>query len=107
MRIWSRGWGMFQYGVSPPPSLFPPADHALFSTPMSIKILVFYDIYSCCLTNAISSLRRDNQRHQTTLMGRRSHHRTNPTAHLDDELLVVIVRLMHFQTCDTYVRDLV
>jgi hypothetical protein len=99
--------GCFSTGFAPPPPLFPPGDHALFSTPMSIKILVMYDIYSSCLTNALSSLRKDNQRHQTTLMGRRAHHRTNPTAHLDDDLLVVIVRLMHFQTCDAYLRDLV
>jgi hypothetical protein len=55
---------------APPPSLFPPADPAQFSTPVSIKILVLYDIYSFGLTNAISSLCRDNRRHQTTLMDR-------------------------------------
>jgi hypothetical protein len=78
VRIWSRGWGDVSVQCfAPPPQLFPPADHALFSTPMSIKILVMYDIYSSCLTNAITFLRRDNRRHQTTLMGRRAYHRSN------------------------------
>jgi hypothetical protein len=45
---------------APPPSLFPPADPTQFSTPVSIKILVLYDIYSLGLTNAICSLCRDN-----------------------------------------------
>jgi hypothetical protein len=55
---------MFQYmqnlgtalGFAPPPPLFPPADHALYPTLVSIKILVLYDIYSSGPTNAISSL---------------------------------------------------
>jgi hypothetical protein len=73
---------MFQYmqslggakGFAPPSPLFPLADHAQFHTPMSIKILVLHDIYSSGLTNAISSPRRDNPQHQTTLMDRPAHH---------------------------------
>lgn len=66
---------MFQYmqsfgaaqGLAPPPPLFPPADLAQFHTPVSIKFLVLHNIYSSGLTNAISSLCRDNRRHQITL----------------------------------------
>jgi hypothetical protein len=36
-------------------------------------------------------------------MDRLAHRRTSPTAHLADDHLVVIARLMEFQTCDTYV----
>ena len=32
-------------GFAPPPTLFPPTDPAEFSTPISINILVMYDIY--------------------------------------------------------------
>jgi hypothetical protein len=90
---------------APPPSLFPLANPAQFSTLVSIKILVLYDIYSFGLTNVISSLCRDNRRHQTTLMDHLALRRTSPTAHLTDDLLVVIVRLMQFQTCDTYICE--
>jgi hypothetical protein len=63
---------LFQYmqslgaasGFAPPPPLFPPAELAYFSTPLSTNILVMYDIYSYDLTHAISSLCRINQRHQ-------------------------------------------
>jgi hypothetical protein len=89
---------------APPPPSFPPTDPAQFSTIVSIKNLVLYDIYSSGLTNSISSPCRDNQRHQTTLMDRLALRRTSPTAHFSDDLLVVIVRLMQFQTC---VRNLV
>jgi hypothetical protein len=69
---------MFQYmqslgvaqGFAPPPLLFPPVDPAQFHTPVSTKILVLHDIYSSGLTHAISSLSKDNQRHQTTIMDR-------------------------------------
>jgi hypothetical protein len=81
-------------GLAPSPLLFPTTDPALFS------------IYSFVLTNAISSLCRDNRRHQKTLMDRPTLRRTSPTAHLTDDLLMVIMRLMQFQTCDTYVRNL-
>jgi hypothetical protein len=91
---------MFQYmqslgvaqGFAPPPLLFPPADLAQFHTPVSIKILVLHDIYSSDLTNVISSLCRDNLRHQTTLMDCPAHRRTNPAAHLADVLLNLVVR---------------
>jgi hypothetical protein len=59
---------IFQYmqslGVAssfaPPPPMFPPTELAEFSTLISINILVMYDICSFALTNAISSLCRDN-----------------------------------------------
>jgi hypothetical protein len=84
---------MFQYmqslgaaqGLAPLPSLFPPADHA----PVSIKILVMHDIYSSALTHTISSVCRDNLRHQTTAMDRRVHRRTSPYAHIADDLMFV------------------
>jgi hypothetical protein len=71
---------MFQYiqslgatsGFAAPPLLFPLADPAQFSIPMSIKTLVMYDICSSSLTHAISSLCMDNRWHQTTLMVRQS-----------------------------------
>jgi hypothetical protein len=74
--------------------LFPPADLAQFHTPMSIKILVLLDIYSSSLTHAISSLCRNNRRHQTIPTDRPALRRTSPATHLADDLLVVIVRLM-------------
>jgi geranylgeranyl pyrophosphate synthase len=52
------------------------------------------DIYSFGLTLAISSLCKDNRRHQTTLMDHSALRRTSPTAHYADDLLVMIVRLM-------------
>jgi hypothetical protein len=54
-------------GHAPPPLLFPAADPAEFTTPVSIKILVLHDIYSYVLTHAISSLCRVNRRRRTTL----------------------------------------
>jgi hypothetical protein len=94
--------GIFQYmqslgaasGFAPPPLLFPPADSTQFYTCVSIKLLVMYDIYSSGLTHAISSLCKDNQRHQTTRMDRSALRRTCPTVHYADDLLVVIARLM-------------
>jgi hypothetical protein len=91
---------MFQYmqslvvaqGFAPPPPLFPPADPTQFHTLVNIKILVMHDIYSSDLTNVISSLCRDNLRHQTTLIDRPAHRRTNPTAHLANVLLNLVVR---------------
>jgi hypothetical protein len=77
-------------GLAPPTPLFPPADPSQFHTPMSIKFLFLHDIYSSSLKNAISSLCRDNQRHQTTLMDRPALRRTSPAAHLIDDLLVMI-----------------
>jgi hypothetical protein len=79
-------------GFAPPPPLFPPANPAQFHTLVSIKILVLHDIYSSGLTNAIPSLSRDNLRHQTTLMDRPTHRRTNTVAHLTDVLLNLVVR---------------
>jgi hypothetical protein len=84
--------GAVQGFAPPPPQLFPPTDPAQFHTPVSIKILVMHDIYSSGLTNAICSLCRDNLRHQTTLMDRRAHRRTNPAAHLAKVLLNLVVR---------------
>jgi hypothetical protein len=55
---------------------------------VAIKILVLHDIYSYGLTNAISSLCRDNLQHQTTLMDRPAHRRTSPVAHLADNICV-------------------
>jgi hypothetical protein len=69
-------------GFTPPPPLFPAADPTQFHTLVSIENLVLYDIYSSGLTHAISSLYRDNRRHQTTLMDRLAHRRTSPAAHL-------------------------
>jgi hypothetical protein len=87
---------MFQYmqsldatsGFAPPPPLFPAADPAQCYTPVSIKILVLHDIYSSGLTYAISSLCRDNWRHQTTLTLRPALRRTSPAAHLADDICV-------------------
>jgi hypothetical protein len=45
-------------GFAPPPPLFPTSDPAQFHTPMSIKILVLYDIYSYGITHTISYLYR-------------------------------------------------
>jgi hypothetical protein len=45
-----------------------------------------HDIYLSGLTHAISSLCRDNQRHQTILMDRLAHRRTSPAAHLAEIL---------------------
>jgi hypothetical protein len=73
-------------GFAPPPPLSRPADPAQFHTPVSIKILVLHDIYSSGLTHAISSLCRENWRHQTTLMDRPTHRRTSPAAHLTEIL---------------------
>jgi hypothetical protein len=62
---------------------------------VSIKILVMHDIYSFGLIHAISSLCRINRWQQTTLMVHPALCQTSPTAHLtDDLLLVVIVRPM-------------
>jgi hypothetical protein len=49
-------------GHAPPPPLFPAADPAEFTTPVSIKILVLHHIYSYVLTHTISSLCRVNRR---------------------------------------------
>jgi hypothetical protein len=65
---------------------------------MSIKISILNDIYSFGLTHEISFLCRDNRRHQTTLMYRPAHRRTSSAAHHADDLLVVLVKLMQFQT---------
>lgn len=81
---------MFQYihslgaaqGFSPPPPLLPPADSAHFHTHVSIEILILYGIYSSSLAHSISSLCRDNRRHQTTLIDCSTHRQTNPAAHL-------------------------
>jgi hypothetical protein len=79
-------------GFAPPPSLFPTVDPPQFHTPMSIKILVLYDIYLSGITHAISFLCRDNLgRHLTTLMDRPAHHCTSPTTHLADHLLLACV----------------
>jgi hypothetical protein len=74
-------------GHAPPPPLFPLADPAQFTTPVSIKILVLHDIYSSGLTHAISSLCRDNWRRRTTLTFRLALRRTSPAVHLVDDLL--------------------
>jgi hypothetical protein len=73
----------------PPPPLFPPADPGQFHTHVSIKILVLRDIYSSGVIHVISSLCRDNRRHQTILMDRPAHRRTSPAAHLPDHLMFV------------------
>jgi hypothetical protein len=105
---------MFQYMQSlraascfaPPPLLFHTIDPAQFATPVSIKILVVYDIYSSGLTHAISSLCRINRRHQTTHMVRTTLRRTSPTVNLVDLLtLVVICGSDVCETCDTYVCE--
>jgi hypothetical protein len=81
-------------GFAPPPPLFPTLDPAQFHTPMSIKILVMYDIYLSGITHAISSLCKDNLgQYPTTLMDRPAHHRTSPGAHLFS--LVVILMLVN------------
>jgi hypothetical protein len=72
-------------GFASAPLLFPPADPTLFSTPVSIKILVLYDIYSSGLIHAISSLCRINRWHQTTHMVCPTSRRTSPTGHLTDD----------------------
>jgi hypothetical protein len=60
-----------------------------------MKLLVVCYIYSSCLTHAISSLCRINQRHQTTLIIRPTLCRTSPTDHLPYLLnLVLIVKLI-------------
>jgi hypothetical protein len=91
---------MFQYmqslgtaqGFAPPPPLFPPVDPAQFHTPMSIKILVLHDVYLSSITQAISSLCRDNLgRHPTTLVDRPARRRTSPAAHLAHDLLLACV----------------
>jgi hypothetical protein len=51
-------------GLAPPPLLFPPADPSQFHTHVSIKILVLHDIDSSGFAHAISSLCRDNRRHE-------------------------------------------
>jgi hypothetical protein len=76
------------HGFAPPPPLFRIVDPAQFHTPISMKILVLYDICLSGITHAISSLCRDNLgRHPTTLMDRPPHCRTSPAAHLTDDLL--------------------
>jgi hypothetical protein len=57
-------------GFAPPHLLFPIAEPPEFSTPVSMKMLVVYDIYSTGGTHAIFSPCRINWRHQTTLMVR-------------------------------------
>jgi hypothetical protein len=105
---------MFQYMQSlgatscfaPPPLLFHAVDPAQLATPVSIKILVVYDIYSSGLTHVISSLCRINRRHQTTLMVRTTLRRTSPTVNLVDLLnLVVICESDVCEACDTYVCE--
>jgi hypothetical protein len=86
-------------GFAPPPLLFPPADPAQFHTPVSIKILVLYDIYSYGITHTISYLYRVNLRHSTTLMDRPTHRRTSPAAHLVDVLLNLVVRHHILDVC--------
>jgi hypothetical protein len=68
----------------------------MFSTPVSIKILVMYDIIN--LVSQMQSLlcARTISSIQTTLMDRLALRRTSPIAHLVDDLLVMIVRLMQF-----------
>jgi hypothetical protein len=91
---------MFQYmqslgaaqGFAPPPPLFPIVDPTQFHTPVSIKIIVLHDIYSYGITHAIFSLCSDNLgRHPTTLMYHPAHHRTSPTAHLDEILSLLVL----------------
>jgi hypothetical protein len=60
------------------PLLFPLADPAPFSTLVSIKILVMYDMYSSGLTHAISSLCRINRRHKKPWWFALALHRTSP-----------------------------
>jgi hypothetical protein len=55
-------------GFAPPPPLFPAAEHPYFFTPVSMKILVVYNIYLSGFTHAMSYLCKINQRDQTTLM---------------------------------------
>jgi hypothetical protein len=91
---------MFQYlqslggawGFAPPPPLFPRVDPAEFSTPVSIKNLVVYDIYSFDLTHATFSLCKINRRNRTTLTLGPTLHRTSPAGHLADVLLNLVVR---------------
>jgi hypothetical protein len=71
-------------GVAPPPALFTSPPPPQFSTPMSTKVLVMYDIYLSCLTLAISSLYIINRRHQMTLMLHPTLRETNLIGHLPD-----------------------
>jgi hypothetical protein len=98
---------MFQYmqslgathGFAPPPPLFPSVDPTQFHTSMSIKILVFHDIYSFGITHAISSLSRDNVgRHPTTLMDRPTHRCTSTTVHLDEILSLLVLLILYEKT---------
>jgi hypothetical protein len=60
---------------------------------VSINILVLQDIYSFGITDAISSLCRDNLgQHPTTLTDRPAHRHTSLVAHLADVLLNLVVR---------------
>jgi hypothetical protein len=91
-------------GFAPPPPLFLEAQPPQFLTPVRMKILYVCDIYSSCLTHAISSLCRIKRRHQTTLMVRPTFRRTSPTGYPFDILnLVVICETYVCETCDTYV----
>jgi hypothetical protein len=75
-------------GVALPPVLFYPPAPLQFSTLVGMKFLVMYGIYFTCLTHASSSLCRISQRHQMTLMLRR----TNLTSHhLPDALVSLFV----------------
>jgi hypothetical protein len=90
---------MFQYmqslgaasSFAPPPLLFPATESPRFSTTVSMKILVVYDVYSSDFTHAISSLCRINRRHQTTVMVRPTLRLTSPAGHLVDVLLNLVV----------------
>jgi hypothetical protein len=94
MFLYMQSLGAAQ-GFTPTPPLFPTFDPTQFQTPMSIKILVLHDIYSSGITHAISSLYSDNLgRHPTTLMDRPAHHRTSPTAHLDEILPLLVLLIL-------------
>jgi hypothetical protein len=74
-----------------PPLLFTTVEPSQFPTPISMKVLVLYDIYLSGLLYVIPSLCRINQRHQTTLVVRPTFRRTSPTGHLVDVLLNLVV----------------
>jgi hypothetical protein len=61
-------------------------------TPMSMKVLAVYDIYSFGLRHAISSMCRINRQHQTTIMVGPTLLRTSQAGHLADVLLNLVVR---------------
>jgi hypothetical protein len=65
-----------------------------YSVPYSYESQNFshvWYIYLSGLTHAISSPCRTNRRHQTTLMLRPALRQTNPTTHLADDLLLVVI----------------